>query len=104
MSKTVDLTDKLGMGELPVIKIGSSELKVNNSAKSVLQLMALVGGEEVAPQGVLDALDIIFDAKDRKTLDKLNLSFEDLHTIISTAMDLIMGDVEGEAETLDTTS
>lgn len=103
MSKSIDLTDKLGLGEQPTIKLGNAEVSVNNSAKSVLQLMTLVGGDEVTPQNVLDAYELLFDAKDRKTLDKLNLSFVDLHLLIETAMQLIVGEATGETETLATT-
>ena len=38
--------------------------------------------------------ELIFNEKDRKKIDKLNLQFKDLQTIIMAAVDLITGDEE----------
>lgn len=99
----VDLTGKLGLSEKPKIKIGDVELTVNTSASSILQLMAL-SSKEMGAQEILQATDLLFDAKSKKTLDKLDLSLNDLTVVLETAMTLVVGETEGEAETLDTTS
>lgn len=99
----VDLTGKLGLSEKPKIKIGDVELTVNTSASSILQLMAL-SSKEMGAQEILQATDLLFDAKSKKALDKLDLSLNDLTVVLETAMTLVVGETEGEAETLDTTS
>lgn len=100
---TVDLTEKLGLAGRPVLKIKDVELTVNNSARNVLQLMTLVGGGDVEPTQILDAMEILFSAEDLEKLDALNLDFRDLTVVLQEAMDLVAGEVAGEAETLDTT-
>lgn len=100
---TVDLTGKLGLAEKPKIKIGDVELVINNSASSILQIMASLGGDTVDPKNIVEALDLLFEPKSKKALDKMSLSFEDLTLVINTAVELIVGEV-GEAETLGTTS
>ena len=100
---TIDLTDKLGISEKPTIKIGKETLTVNNSATTMLQIMATLGGDNVEAKDLIAAIDLLFDEKSRKAIEKLNLSFNDLTTLIQTASSLVVGEA-GEAATLDTTS
>ena len=101
---TVDITEKLGLKGCPTIQVGETVLTVDNSARAVLKLMQIVDGENVTPAQVLEAMDVIFAAEDLEKLDSLNLSFNDLTILLQEAMGLVVGAVEGEAETLDTTS
>ena len=100
---TVDLTEKLGLAGRPTLKIKDVELTVNNSARNVLQLMKLVGDGDVDPTQILDAMEILFSREDLEKLDGLNLDFHDLTVVLQEAMNLVAGEVEGEAATLGTT-
>ena len=74
--KIVDITEKLNFDENPVLKVKDLFSK-GTSAKEVLAVY-----------------ELIFNEKDRKKIDKLNLQFKDLQTIIMAAVDLITGDEE----------
>lgn len=102
----IDLTEKLGYAEKPTIIIGKDTLTVNNSATNMLKIMELIGNnpENASAAMVGKAADLLFTKESRKTLDKLELSFEDFATVINAAMELVAGgDGEGEAETPATT-
>lgn len=101
MAKTIDLTDKLGIGERPAIVINGERYEVDDSAKSMLQLMSIIDGGEVNTSNVTRVYELLFDEKTRKRLDKLNLSFTGFMAVCKAAMELIGGggDAEGEAET-----
>ncbi|MCP1103597.1 hypothetical protein M2454_002938 [Aequitasia blattaphilus] len=98
MAKIVDITDKLDFEGNPVIKVRDQEFEVQADAATVLKLMgALSEGE--GPKQILDMYDLIFDAKTRKKVDALKLQFNDLKTLIMTAISLVTGadeEVEGE--------
>ncbi len=100
MAKMIDLTEKLGLDEKPTIKIGASTLVVNNSARSMLQIMQLLDGNEVGPDEMFKAIDLIFDKNSVKQLDKLDLSVQDLMTVLTAAIDLIAGEDDEQGNAL----
>lgn len=103
MARNVDLTGKLGIGEKPTITIGDAVLTVNDSATNVLQILAKIE-DGMGAKEVKEVSDMLFDKQGKKDLERLDLSFTALSEVVSTAIDLVMGRAEGEAETQATTS
>lgn len=107
MAKIVDLTDKLDSEEKPGIKIGKIVIKVNNDAKSVLLLMNLTNREDISEvEQITKGINLLFDAKERKKLDALNLNFKSYTEVFKEAMMLATGvdeDELGEEQTHTTT-
>lgn len=95
MANIIDLTGKLGIAERPAVVIDGVRYEVDDSAKSVLQLVALISGE-VDTKNVRAAYELLFDAPTRKRLDKLNLSFADFVALINAAMTLVYDSAGGE--------
>lgn len=94
------LTDKLKFNDKPQIEINGKTVSVDNSATTVLQLMDVVQTQGEI-EGAKSAYKLLFSEKDRKTLDKLNLSIEDYITLATVAMDLALGndpDAPSDAE------
>ena len=87
---TYSLTDKLKFNEPPKVEIKGKVLTINNSATNVLQLMDIVStlGEVAGAKAILETL---FNEKDRKTIEKLNLSMDDFSTLCEVCMDLALG-------------
>lgn len=85
------LTDKLSFEENPKLEIKGTVLEVKSDARTVLKLMDVVNREGEV-EGALKAVDLLFSEKDRKALDKLNLSMQDYTTVIATAMELAVGE------------
>lgn len=106
MGKNVNLTEKLGMSGNPTITVQDKILTVNDSAKNVLHVMEILGNdpEHIAPQQMFEAANCLFDERSNKAIAKMELSFADYMTLIEAALDLVLGDVAGEAVTLATTS
>ena len=96
MAKTIDLTGKLGIGARPAIVIDGERYEVNNSAKSMLQLMSLIGDGDVRPSDVSKAYELLFDAPTRKRIDKLDLPFEGFVALIRAALELMTVGASGE--------
>ena len=46
---------------------------------------------------MVNSVDLLFDDKEKKKLDKLKLSFKDFMTVVTEAMDIIQGD-DGEEQ------
>lgn len=89
MAKIVDITDKLNFEEKPMIVIKKKKIKVNNDAKSIMELMAMVEDDEVSEvQVVQKGMALLFEDEERKKLDSMNLSVMNLMTVISSAMKL----------------
>ena len=84
------LTDKLNFNEKPQVEIKGKILTIDNSATTVLKLMDTVQnkGELAGAQAVLD---LLFDAKDRKTIESLKLSINDFTKLCEICMDLALG-------------
>ena len=85
------LTDKLELNENPVIEIMGKKLTVQADAETVLKLMDLyeTKGESKAS---VKAVDLLFNEKDKKTLNSLKLSFVNYGKVMSTAIALALGD------------
>ena len=97
----VDLTGKLGLGGRPTITIGDVTLTVDDSAPNLLRVFELMGdGEGMAPADVMRAAALVFEEPSAKALDDMRLSFADYATVVSTAIDLVIGGGgEGNAAT-----
>lgn len=91
--KIVDITEKLSFDENPVLKIKDVTVEVNSDAATVLKIMGIFSKGASAKE-VLAVYELIFNEKDRKKIDKLNLQFKDFQTIIMAAVDMITGDEE----------
>ncbi len=93
MAKVIDLTEKLGFAENPVIKIRDVEIEVNKSASNMLQIMQLISnGEEVGPAELFDAIKLIFGDDGAKKLDTLNLDVNDLMIVLTEAVNMVTGE------------
>ena len=100
MAKVVNITDKLDFEANPILAIGNVEVEVNADAESVLRLMG-VFSEKRDMEAISDALNIIFKKEDVEAICKIEkdgkkLSAKSLMKIIEAAMDLVMGEDEGE--------
>ena len=103
--KVIDLTEKLNFTEKPKIIIRGTEITVNNSAVTMLKIMPKVSKKKIAPEDVLDIINMLVPAEELRKLEDLGLSFEDFMTFIESAIMLVTGtDGEGEAQTRTTTS
>ena len=91
--KIVDITEKLSFDENPVLKVKDVTVEVNSDAATVLKIMGIFSKCASAKE-VLAVYELIFNEKDRKKIDKLNLQFKDFQTIIMAAVDMITGDEE----------
>lgn len=85
------LTDKLKFEENPQIEIKDKILTVKADAETVLELMDIVNSKGEI-EGALEAVNILFSEKDRKTIKGLKLSMADFTTLVSTAMQLAVGE------------
>lgn len=103
MGKVVDITEKLSFDQNPMLAIKGEEFEVNSDAKTMLEVMGIIGNESELT-AMPKICEKLFPSKDRKRLDRLNLNFKDYTKVIECAMDLIRGDdEEGEEETHITT-
>lgn len=90
------LTDKLSFDEQPKVEIQGKVLTINNSAVNVLHLIDVVqtAGEVAGTKAIID---VLFNDKDKKVIDKLNLSMADYTKFCEICMDLALGrDPDGE--------
>lgn len=95
MARVVDITEKLSFEQNPVLKIKDVEVEVNSDAKSVLEIMGNFKTKSEI-EASLDSVEILFNETDREKLEGMDLQFKDYMNVISAAMDLIMGDGQGE--------
>lgn len=95
MAKVVDITEKLSFEQNPVLKIRDTEVEVNSDAKTVLEIMGNFKTKSEI-EASLDSVEKLFGKTDREKLEGLNLQFKDYMAVISAAMDLVMGDSQGE--------
>jgi hypothetical protein len=85
-----DLTEKLSFDDDPVITIKDVELTVNSDAVTVLQIMDVIENEgEMA--AISKCVDLLFDEKNRKKLEKLRLKAPDFIQVIQAATALAVG-------------
>lgn len=84
------LTEKLKFNEQPQLEIKGKVLKIDNSATTVLKLLDIVQNDgEMA--GATSAMEMLFSEKDRKIIEKMNLSIDDYITLATVALDLALG-------------
>ena len=95
MSKVIDITDKLNFEESPKIMIKGESYTVNDSAETMLRMLALFDDKSEA-EAIPEAFGLIFSEDDRAKIQKLNLNFKDFTTLIECAMELIQNGEEGE--------
>lgn len=99
MGKIIDITEKLDFDSNPKIKIKDKEYEVDASAETVLKVMGLYGENgEISPSSITTMYELIFSAKDRKEIAKLNLKFKDFQTLVMAAVGVIIGDEEDQGE------
>ena len=84
------LTDKLKFDEQPKVEIKGKTLTIDNSAVNVLHLIDVVQtmGEV---EGTRAIVDVLFNAKDKKIIEGLNLSMADYTKFCEICMDLAVG-------------
>ena len=85
------LTEKLNFDENPKIKIKDKTLEVKADAETVLSLMDIVQNKDEM-QATVEAANLLFSEKDVKTIKSLKLGFRDYMTLISTAINLAVGE------------
>lgn len=93
MAKVVDITEKLEFNEPLKIKIKNEKIEVNSDATTVIKLMGCMDETEgIKPSKVMEMFELLFNKKERKKLEELNLSFNDLQVLIEAAMTLVTGE------------
>ncbi len=97
-----DITDKLELAEDPVLVIKGKEISVNTDAVVMLKLMDILNDGEFTVKKMQEVYEIVFSAKDRKTINSLKLKVNDWRKVVESAIELISegtlsGD-EGETE------
>jgi hypothetical protein len=85
------LTDKLNFEDNPQIEICGKLLTVKSDATTVLKLMDIVSNKGEV-EGALEAVNLLFSAKDRKAIDELKLSMQNYVALVSTAIQLAVGE------------
>lgn len=102
MTKIIDITEKLDLSGNPILVIQGDELEVNADAATVLKIMGIAADEKddamTTAQRTLKMYDLLFPKKSRELIEKKRLSFNDLQTVISEAMNLAVGGNESEGE------
>lgn len=100
MAKTVNITDKLEFDANPILVIGATEVEVNADAETMLRLIGTFS-DKGELQAVGEALNLIFNPEDVEKILAIKkggkkLSARSLMTIIEEAMNLVMGEEQGE--------
>ena len=79
--------------------IKGKEIEVNDDAATLLKILSKVENEGDVKVKVLSELaGDIFTKEGKKNLDSLKLNIQDFSTVVEMAMDLIMGEDEGQGE------
>lgn len=90
MARNVDLTDRLGLDDRPTITVKGTVLTVDNGAENVLMVLGMTD-DGMSPKDVIKAAKLMIMPESQEALQDLHLSFEDYGTLVSTAVDLVMG-------------
>ncbi len=103
MARILDITDALHFEECPEMKITNElTVTVNNEAAVILEILPLIeDGRSGA--GLVTACNKLFSPEDYEKIMNLKLNFGDFMTLIKSAISLVTGDNEGEAQTRATT-
>lgn len=104
MARSIDLTGKLGLDGNPTIAIGDAVLTVDDSAENMLKVFDFIGDDGMNVQKVIGASELIFTKDSQKALKDLKLSFSDYAVLVEEAIGLVVGGLEGKAQTPGTTS
>ena len=91
------LTDKLSFDSYPQIQIKDTTITVNASAETALQLFDLLENEGEM-KAALKAPALLFSKEDKKKIDDLKLNMGDYYKLLTTAMDLCVGNDPDEEE------
>ena len=91
------LTDKLSFDSYPQIQIKDVTITVNASAETALKLFDLLD-REGEMKVALKAPEFLFSKEDRKKIEDLKLSMSDYYMLLTTAMDLCVGNDPDEPE------
>ena len=100
MAKKIDISDKLNFDENPVIVVEGVELEVNSDAETMLRIMgAFEDKDEI--KAINKAVTLLFGDEGREKLYSIRregrkLSLGDFSTIVSNAVDAVMGTAGGE--------
>lgn len=100
MAKVINITDKLEFEANPILEVGTIEVEVNADAETMLRLMGIFA-ENGELEAIGKAMELIFKPEDVKAICNLErngkkLSAKSLVTIVQEAMNLVMGESEGE--------
>lgn len=98
MAKKIDITDKLSFETNPALVIKGEKFEVNADARTMLEIMGLFTSDKSEVEATAAAYEKMFNEKDRKKLDKMQLSFKDFQVVVTEAMNLIRGDEDEEGE------
>ena len=93
--KTMNITKKLNYAKKPSLIIGETVIEVNLKAMDLF--------EDLSPSDMPQVASLLFGEEGSKKLDALDLSFDDYLMVITSAVELVTGKEEGEAETRSTT-
>lgn len=84
------LTDKLNFEDSPQIQIKDKIITVKDDAETALQLIDILD-KEGEMQASLKASELLFSAKDLKTISGLKLNMRDYSVFLRTAIALCLG-------------
>lgn len=84
------LTDKLKFSEPPQIEIKGKKLTIDNSASNVLKIMDIVQTKGDFA-GTMAVFELLFSAKDQKTIENFKLTIEDYTKLAEVAIALALG-------------
>lgn len=102
MSRTIDLSGKLGLGERPTVTFDGNVLKVDDAAENVVRVLAMAENG-LRTSDVLEAARLMFEPESAERLKEMRLSFEDYAQVVSAAVELAMGGDGGKEGTPVTT-
>lgn len=97
MKKTVDLTEKLGFEEKPVIMIKKTKIVVNDGAMAALKIVGMASSAQENPAELEEMAKLLFGEEGMEKIEKLELNMKDFQKVVEAAMDLVMGEDDEEA-------
>lgn len=96
MTRKIDLTGKLGIGDRPRIIVDEGvELEVNDSAPTILRVLETIG-DNATPEKVDEACTLLFGKKGKAKLDSLGVPLAGYIKVLETAVGLVIGGEGGE--------
>jgi len=99
MAKLIDITDKLTFEGNPGLRIKDTELEVNADAATMIKVLALMkDGANSSVGNILEAVQLLFSTSEREKMEALKLSFKDYLTVVTSAIELAMGNEEPQGE------